>query len=268
MTISEALRQTNIAPLDARLLLQHVLHCSHEALLLRLHDALEENELQAFEMLCARRTSGEPVAKIIGQKAFWSHQFITTQDTLDPRPESEQLVDLALQHAASQAHTGTVLDIGTGTGCLLLSCLSELPDAWQGVGLDISAAAIKVAQQNAAVLDLHARTEWMECDIAAYEPCQYFDIILCNPPYIPEDEILPKEVLHDPESALFAGKDGLDIYRLLPAMLPRMLAPHGVLLLEHGTGQSAAIAALFSDYETKRFYDLAGHDRCLQVAFS
>ncbi len=255
--------------LDARLLLGHVLGRAvwpHE------EEPLETAALERFRALVARRIAREPVSKIIGRRAFWTLDLTVTADTLDPRPDSETLVEAALEAFADRAPPRRILDLGTGTGCLLLAVLSEFADA-TGLGLDRSPAAAEVARRNAADTGLADRTE-IRCQDWDTVGEDRFELILSNPPYIAEDEVasLAEEVRgHDPIGALAAGADGLDAYRALAPVLSRTLAPDGVAILELGIGQGDAVAAIMASVglrETARRADLAGIDRTLVLKWN
>ncbi|MFC7047989.1 peptide chain release factor N(5)-glutamine methyltransferase [Emcibacter nanhaiensis] len=257
------------AELDARLLLSHVLGCGPMELYLQQDRQLTAPEAGCFKAVLARREQREPLSQILGEKEFWSLTFRVTKDVLTPRPDSETLIEVALARIPDRAAPLRILDLGTGSGCLLLSLLSELPNA-SGVGLDISDAALDVARDNAKRLGFADRTDFLISDwTRALDPEEKFDIILSNPPYIGEAEkdSLPPEVRHyEPESALYAGAEGLDDYRKLIDQLPDFLAPGGYILFEIGAGQAAAARALLqargvSDVEV--IQDLAGKDRCV-----
>ena len=255
--------------LDARLLLGHVLGRAvwpHE------EEPLETAALERFRALVARRIAREPVSKIIGRRAFWTLDLTVTADTLDPRPDSETLIEAALEAFRGRTPPRRILDLGTGTGCLLLAALSEFPEA-TGLGLDRSPAAAEVARRNAADTGLADRVE-IRCQDWDTVGEDRFELILSNPPYIAEDEVasLAEEVRgHDPIGALAAGADGLDAYRALAPVLSRTLAPDGVAILELGIGQGDAVAAIMASVglrETARRADLAGIDRTLVLKWN
>jgi len=211
---------------------------------------LAPEEIDRIEELGARRLKGEPVARILGHKEFWGLPLRISAATLVPRPESETVVEAAL--AVIDATGGRmrplrVADLGTGSGALLLALLSELPQA-DGVGTDLSAAALAVARDNAIALGLAGRAAFVACDFASALQGP-FDLIVCNPPYVATGEIAalaPEVREHDPWLALDGGSDGLVGYRTLAADTARLLAPSGRLVVELGAGQAEAVSALFT----------------------
>lgn len=226
--------------LDARVLLEAATRLTREHILLKDFE-LSDDEQQRFFAMIDRRCHYEPVAKIIGRKSFWKHDFFTSSATLDPRPETELMIEAALDHA-SKTEPLSLLDLGTGTGCILLSLLGELPEA-TGLGVDLSKESLEVASRNAEALKLQSRVSFLQS--SWLEQVQgTFDLILSNPPYIEEDAILPPEVKYDPSSALFAGADGLDAYRLILSGVSRFMKDNGILILEIGEGQANALIDL------------------------
>jgi release factor glutamine methyltransferase len=244
--------------LDAEVLLAHSLGRERGWVLLN-RDA--KIGAQAYEKLVLRRITGEPVAYITGEREFWSLRLKVTPAVLIPRPDSETLIEAALASGITPAR---ILDLGTGSGALLLAALSEWPGA-TGLGVDQSLAALAVAAENAALLGLGHRATFARGDWGQGLAAR-FDLILCNPPYVEADAPLSPEVRdHEPASALFAGPDGLDDYRRLIPQLPALLAPGGVAVVEIGHEQAAAVAALAgaSGLACVVKQDLAGRDRCL-----
>jgi release factor glutamine methyltransferase len=232
--------------LDARLLLAEATGMSPEALLASARQPLGDVELVRFYALLDRRAAGEPVARILGRREFWSLDLLVSADTLVPRPETETVVEAALRRLR-QAPAGPlrILDLGTGSGAILLALLSELPNAL-GVALDRSAGALATARENARRLGLAQRTLFLCGDFADAISGQ-FDAVVSNPPYIAGAEIagLPVEVReHDPTLALDGGTEGLDAYRRIVAALPLLLRPAGFAVLELGAGQEEPVAAL------------------------
>jgi release factor glutamine methyltransferase len=247
--------------LDAELLLAHALGVSREALLLGPDRAIPDS----FDALLARRLAHEPVAYITGRKAFWTLELAVTPDVLIPRPESETLIEAAIAHFCDRAPV-RVLDLGTGSGALLLAALDHWPGA-QGIGVDRSAAALAVARGNAERLSLGERAAFVHANWAEAIDGQ-LDLILCNPPYIEDGAELPPQVArHEPASALFAGPDGLDDYRIIVPQLRRLLAPGGLACLEIGHTQAAAVQALAatSGMTSIVHQDLGGRDRCVAI---
>lgn len=221
----------------------------------------------AAEALVARRARHEPLSRLKGSREFWSLDFALSPDTLDPRPDSETLVAAALADVTDRAGKLQILDFGTGTGCLLLALLSELPTA-SGIGIDISPGAVAVAQANATVLGLAGRAEFR---LSGWENSmtEQADVILANPPYISTSEMarLPREVLaYDPRAALEGGADGLAAYRALGPAIRRSLAPAGKAYIEIGAGQAEAVALILAESRLRIRavrQDLAGIQRCL-----
>lgn len=237
------------AEIDARLLIAHALGIERTTLLADGERALTSEEIEKIDALAARRLKREPVARIVGAKEFWSLTLAVSPDVLVPRPETESVVELALDKIGNVRHIQRlrILDIGTGTGALLLALLSELPQAI-GTGTDISDDALAVARANAEHLGLAARCRFVNCDIAA-DVQGPFDLIVSNPPYIARGEIaeLEPEVRdYDPALALDGGLDGLDCYRAIASTARRLLMPGGRLVVELGLGQDATVRGLFS----------------------
>lgn len=255
--------------LDARLLLGHALGREvwpHE------EAELDPDTLDRFRDLVDRRRAREPVSRILGRRAFWTLDLRVTPATLDPRPDTETLIEAALEAFRDRAPPTRILDLGTGTGCLLLAALAEFPDA-TGVGVDRSPEAAETARLNAAENRLSERAE-IRCQDWADLSAERFDLILSNPPYIAEAEIpaLESEARdHDPLGALVAGSDGLEAYRALVPILARSLAPDGVAILELGIGQGDAVSALMAPAglrEVDRKADLASIARALVLKWN
>ncbi|MGJ4902271.1 peptide chain release factor N(5)-glutamine methyltransferase [Bradyrhizobium sp. HKCCYLS2058] len=256
--------------LDARLLLGHALQLDLTGLVMHGQRQLSHADAQRLEALVQRRLVGEPVARLLGAKEFWGLPLQLSADTLVPRPDTETVVELALEHlAAGGALTRPlrIADLGTGSGAILLALLSELPRA-HGVGTDISVGALATARDNARALGLADRAGFVACSYAAALSAG-FDLIVSNPPYIPSSEISELDVevrSHDPLRALDGGKDGLDAYRALIPQAAALLRPGGAVIVEVGLGQSDGAAALMvraglaADSSTIRA-DLAGIPR-------
>ena len=255
---------------DARALICAALHLTRAQLISQSDRILEAREASAAAALAARRTRREPVSRILGEKEFWSLPMRVTPDVLVPRPETETIVEAALDEIDSlglRAEKLKILDIGTGTAALLLALLTELSQAL-GVATDISSAAIAVARGNAERLELTPRCKFVVCNVADAIGGR-FDLIVSNPPYIARGavETLEPEVRDfDPKLALDGGADGLDAYRAIAAAAPGLLRPGGWLIVELGIGQEAAVRALASvaglQVKTVR-PDLAGIARAL-----
>lgn len=222
-------------------------------------------------ILLQRRCRGEPISRLRGWREFWSMRFELSPSTLDPRPDSESLVEAVVGWGRRFHSAGlSFLDLGTGSGCLLLACLSEFPNA-TGIGMDINLDAIAVAVSNAARLGLTDRAHFyhqdFSADLTAYG---HFDLIMANPPYIPSSDIdkLERDVRHfDPIKALDGGSDGLASWRVLLPRLPAILKNDGNVFVEVGAGQcdlvcDLAVASQLTLVAT--YKDLAGHERCLQ----
>lgn len=248
--------------LDVELLMAHALRISREDLLLRHLDAPTP---PAFADLLARRLAHEPLAYITGTRAFWSIDLGVGPGALIPRPDSETLIEAAVAHFRSRAPQ-TVLDLGTGPGTLLLAALAEWPEA-EGLGVDASEDALTYARRNADTLGMTNRATFRTGNWAE-GITETFDLILCNPPYIATTEALPADVAdHEPPSALFAGPDGLNDYRILAPQIARLIAPGGMAAIEIGHTQAAAVAALFAAQGLvfRVAQDLGGRDRAVIV---
>ncbi len=240
--------------LDARILVGRALGLDHPALTAAAARKLREDERDAIEALARRRLAREPVARIVGEKEFWSLRFLVDATVLVPRPETETMVEEALATVDAEGLRGEglrapelrVADLGTGSGALLLALLSELPRAF-GVGTDISAVALRLARANAERLKID-RARFLACDLAA-ALAGPFDLIVSNPPYVATGDIaaLAPEVRDfDPRIALDGGADGLNFYRAIAAAVPMLLKPGGALVVELGAGQAQPVAGLFA----------------------
>ncbi|MGF7207758.1 release factor glutamine methyltransferase [Skermanella aerolata] len=231
--------------LDARILMGASLGMTREHMLI--HATARLNQAQVGRVLgfIARRVDREPVSRILGRREFWSLDFHLSPATLDPRPDSETLIDEALAGIPDRKAPLTVLDLGTGTGCLLLALLSELPNA-AGTGIDRSEEAVATATANARRLGFGQRARFAVGDWGD-GLSERFDLVISNPPYIPEAEIetlAPEVVRFDPVAALAGGPDGLNAYRTIVAQLPNLLKSNGKVIFEVGAGQAADVARL------------------------
>jgi release factor glutamine methyltransferase len=251
---------SDTARLDAELIMAHALGTSREELLLK---RLDDEPPPAFEPLLARREAGEPVAYITGRRAFWTIELEVGPGALVPRPDTETLIEAAVEHFGERAPRH-ILDLGTGPGTLLLAALAQWPEA-TGIGVDASPEALAYARRNAERLGLAGRAELRVRDWTSGLAGR-FDLILCNPPYVEAGAQLPRDVAEwEPAEALFAGPDGLDAYcRLAPRLRP-LLAPGGIACVEIGAGQSAAVSALFraEGFTISSRMDLRDIPRCL-----
>ncbi len=220
-----------------------------------------------FGALVARRAGREPMAQILGRREFWSLAFKVTADTLDPRPDSETLVQVVLGQVPDRSAPLRLVDFGTGTGCLLLALLHELPAA-TGLGVDVSKPALAVAQENAAALKLGARAAFRHSDWGD-EVDPAFDILVSNPPYISSgtiDALQPEVARWEPRMALDGGLDGLEAYRRLAPGAVRLLAPGGLAAFEIGLGQSDSVIQITQAAGLRHIVtvnDLAGTQRCV-----
>lgn len=252
---------------DARLLIAAALETSVEQVLGYPERSIAPAARAAVSAVVERRARREPVSRILGRREFWGLPFIVTPGTLDPRADSESLVEAVLREVPSRQAPLRLLDLGTGTGCLLLALLSELPQA-SGVGSDISVEATQVARQNAAELGLGNRAAFVCGDWCAALSAGW-QVIVSNPPYIIPSEasdLAPEVVDYDPPLALFGGRDGLDAYRRLVPTLAQRLSPGGLCALEVGDGMAGSVEPILSKADLKvlpRARDLGGRDRCV-----
>lgn len=255
-----------MAVLEARLLLCYVLGCTRSDLISHPERQVSLEQEQAFKDCIKRRLQGEPVSKICGEREFWGLTFKVTPHTLDPRPDTETLVEAVLAQA-DRGRKLNILDLGTGTGCILLSLLYELPQA-HGTAVDVSPLALQVAQGNAQALHLQERTRFILSDWAQDIEGVY-DIIVSNPPYITEDEYrdLDRNVKDfDPKSALVSGPDGLECYRKIAPAIHKHLAKNGFFAIEVGVNQEEDVRRILIEnnltvLEIRK--DLAGILRCI-----
>ena len=272
MTAAEALRFAvpllkaagiEDAAKDARLLLAYAMAITPDRLTLYLADPLSAEAKAIFDTAIKARESRQPASQIIGHRRFWRHTFAVTPDVLDPRPDTEILVAAALERPFAR-----ILDLGTGSGCILLSCLLDMAQS-TGTGTDISASALNVARANAATLGV-TRATFLQSDW-----CQavtgHYDLIVANPPYIAADEMptLAREVRDwEPHLALTPGGDGLRAYRIIAAQIPAHLIPGGRLMVEIGATQATAVTALFAAQGLTRVVirqDYDGRDRVVMA---
>ena len=252
---------------DARLLLAEALGGRPELVTGYPERLLDPGQASRFRALVGRRAAREPVSRILGRREFWSLDLCIGADVLDPRPESETVVEAVLGRIGDREAPVRILDLGTGSGCLLLALLSELPRA-RGLGVDISPAALAIARENARRLGLSPRT--------AFRPGNWaqgltgsWQVIVSNPPYIMDHEIAglaPEVARYDPRLALSGGADGLAAYRSLAPQVARLLASNGILALEVGAGQAGEVGRLLGAAGLTGvacMRDLGGVERCV-----
>ncbi len=259
------------ADLDARIILGHALGLDATGLIVNAGRPVDEADVARAMALAERRIAGEPVARIVGEKEFWSLPLRLSPETLVPRPDTETLVEAArsaVVRAGRRDEALAVLDLGTGSGAILLALLSELPKAW-GLGVDRSLGAARTAAENARRLGFARRACFAVSDWAAAIAGR-FDLIVANPPYIATEEIaaLPVDVRgYDPDIALNGGVDGLECHRAVLGDLERILAKDGLVLLEIGAGQADAVSGLAAsqDWRSVRHKDYAGIERVMEL---
>lgn len=270
-TARKQLETANIdtAALDARLILKHVLNIDERDLITGGDTQVPADKSQLINTFLHRRIQGEPISKMMGMKEFWSLDFKVTRDTLDPRPDTETLVQAALDYFAD-APPATLLDLGTGTGCMPVTLLSEWPEA-RAVAVDISPSALAVARDNADMHGVADRITFIEGNWAE-GITDKFDLIVSNPPYIPHADIesLSGSVKRfDPILALDGGNDGLDCYKKIISTLKNILNSNGICLLESGCGQHEDITRLAIDAGlcvNRVHADLAGIPRAVEIS--
>ncbi|WP_300973167.1 peptide chain release factor N(5)-glutamine methyltransferase [Sphingomonas sp. LHG3406-1] len=265
--LSDAARRlpdcTDTPRLDAELLLAHAYGIERDELLLR---PPATPIPPSFDDYLERRCAGEPVAYIIGRRAFWNIELEVGPGALIPRPDSETLISAAIEHFGKSDGPHRILDLGTGPGTLLLAALDQWPRA-TGLGIDASDDALAYARRNAGRLGLAPRAHFRRGDWAK-TVTERFDLLLCNPPYIAENsELGPGVAEHEPAMALFAGLDGLDDYRRLAPEIARLLEPGGLAAIEIGYDQAESASALFvaQGLEPQIARDLAGRSRALLI---
>ncbi|MEZ5920795.1 MAG: peptide chain release factor N(5)-glutamine methyltransferase [Parvularculaceae bacterium] len=258
--------------LDARLLAGWALGLDDAALILKGNEGLSTSHTEKLDAALARRASGEPVAYILGEKEFWGLPFKLERGVLVPRPDSETLIEAIIRRRARDGRW-RILDLGTGTGCLLGALLSEFQNA-DGIGVDIDPVALSLARRNLEALGFTDRARIVETDFNAIEDKDLlvgpFDIIISNPPYIPAGETLPRDVAEfENPLALFAGEDGLDAYRAIFPLLQFLLAEDGIAAFEFGADQGDAIKniarMMLPAASTHVENDLAGRPRALII---
>ena len=271
--IEELLIKSSIdeAQLDGRLLICEALGLSFLDYAMENTRRVSLQEYADVMKLVALRQSRMPISQIFGEKEFWSLTFKVTPDVLTPRPDSETLIETALREIPNKALNLKILDMGTGSGCLLLALLSEYSLA-TGVGIDVSENALNVARENAHSLGLADRTEFLLSNWTSELECaERFDVIIANPPYIgtnEKNELSPEVKDHEPEQALFSGPDGLDDYRNISRQITPFLKKDGVIFLEIGHLQAHAVKEIFTCEgfnDISIYKDMGNRDRCLMI---
>lgn len=254
--------------LDARLLLQHACLKSFEELIAYGEQEIDQELEKKFSSLLERRKNLEPIAYIIGSKSFFDLEFEVSKDTLIPRNDSETLVDYVLKDYSQE--NLKILDLGTGSGCLIITLLKHLPNA-KGTGVDTSNEALDIAKRNADKIGVGDKLTLLQSNWFSNIAHQTFDIIISNPPYIGLEEDISPEVRYEPQIALFGGLDGLDSYKQIAAKVKNYLSSQGSIYLEIGYKQKEDVQKIF---EARNFKlegtkkDLQGHTRCLRFGFS
>jgi release factor glutamine methyltransferase len=272
---NEAKRRLEIAGIDspvidARLLVEAAAGATRADILADPRRALDETQTEALDALVARREKREPVSHILGAKGFWKIMLRVTPAVLAPRPDTETILDVVLPFFG-ESEAFSVLDLGVGSGAILLAILTERPGA-RGLGVDASDEALAVARENAANLGLESRAVFTHTDWTAGLDNNQFDLVVSNPPYVRRGDIasLPPEVRnHEPRMALDGGRDGLDAFRAIAPQILRVLKPGGRFAVEIGYDQKDAVEALFRDagatgVQTLR--DLGDRDRVVAGA--
>ncbi len=265
-----AVNQIETATLDARVLLAHALGTEPEFIFSALAKPISAEQQEQFWNYIARRIAHEPVAYILGYKDFWKHRFLVTRDTLTPRPETELIIEQVLAHYPDRSSPLRIIDIGTGTGCILLSLLSEYKNA-TGVGLDISPSALAIAKLNSVHFTLAHRAEFLlskEYNVGG----KLFDVVVSNPPYIQSTEIkeLSRDIReYEPITALDGGPDGLSCYREIIPTMRAIMHPHSKVFLEIGHTQAGPVSQLLRQEGLSRIAvvsDLADLPRCITAS--
>lgn len=283
MKISEILAQAkdqleksgvSNSKLDSLILLTHALLVSKEHVIFNPDLELNQDQKKSFLSLVERRSAREPIAHIIGKREFYGRDFFVTKDALDPRPDSESLIELVLKKFPKKNQKIRILEIGSGSGCLVITLLKELPIA-QAIALDLSEKALRICKKNADFQEVQDRLQLIKSDVfSALKENEKFDLIISNPPYISSkeiEELHPEVKIYEPRMALDGGFDGLDFYRQIANQSQNFLAENAKIILEIGFGQRADVEKIFNkeNYfleEVKQ--DLAGVERalCFQIS--
>lgn len=253
--------------LEAEILLADILKISREKVVAYPERILSDDEIARFNANIERRLNNEPIAYILGKREFWSLDFIVTKDTLIPRPDSETLIEAVIDSVDDKNKEFSILDLGTGSGCLILSILNEFPKAY-GLAIDINPASLEVAKQNSVNLGLANRVRFM-LNSWTEGVTEKFDIIISNPPYIKNHDIenlSPEVRFFEPRLALSGGESGFDAYKIIAENINKVLKPDGLVFIEAGINQDMDIKSIFTNHglEFKGFrQDLSGINRCV-----
>ena len=266
---SQLLKNNNIASyeLDSEIILSDIMKVSREFLIVNNCVNISENTIKKYSLAIKRRINKEPIAYIIGKKEFWSEDFLVNKATLIPRPETELLIYKVIDFFKNKRIN--VLDIGTGSGCILLAILKELNFA-RGIGIDISAKAIQMAKVNSKILNLSNHSKFKICDLNKYNIGKY-DLIVSNPPYIPTQDIknLSKDIInYEPKVALDGGPDGLDLIKKVIYKSSCLLKRNGMFAIEIGFNQYQKVSAILKNYRFREISKEYDHDRNVRCIIS
>jgi release factor glutamine methyltransferase len=255
--------------LDSLILLSHTIFFSKEQIIFNPNFELNLEQQKSFFDLIARRVKREPTSQIIGKREFFGEEFFISKDVLDPRPDSESLIELVLKNFSDKTQNFRILELGVGSGCLIITLLKAYKEAC-GVGIDISEMALKICQKNSEIHHVQNRLQLQKSDLfTMINLSEKFDLIISNPPYISSQEIQtlePEVRIYEPRTALDGGIDGLNFYRKIAAEAKNFLAKNGKMALEIGFGQREAVVEIFtankfSFLESRQ--DLSGIERAL-----
>lgn len=268
------LKGVSNAGLDSLILLAHALSLSKEQVIFNPDRKLNEAEQEKFFDLIKRRSQREPISHLIGKREFFGEDFLVSKNVLDPRPDSESLIELTLKRFSNRAEKLEILEVGVGSGCLIITLLKSYPNAL-GTAIDISTEALEIAKKNRDKYQLDQRLKLLKSDLFnELSNNKKFDLIISNPPYIPSEDIenLEPEVrIHEPRKALDGGDDGLDFYRLIAAKAEGFLNKSGKIFLEIGIGQEEQITEIFAKKNfslTDQARDLSGIIRILEFSLT